>query len=159
MTFYTTPITQLSPGDPGIPAQAGNEIALNVVLVDLIPRAVAQRPGGESFSCVLDTGASYSVVKRDVAKAYNLNYETDAQIVLPQLDFPHAQPPLRLLNVPAVVDNSFPPSDDIILGGIVLDHFRTVVLNFGTDVGEEDPEMKRKGYTIPGVSGVIRLIP
>jgi hypothetical protein len=64
-----------------------------------------------------------------------------------------------LLNVPVVVDNSFPPSDDIILGSMVLDHFRTVVLNFGTGVDEEDPEMRRKGYISSGVSGVIRLIP
>jgi hypothetical protein len=159
VTFYTTPITQLSPGDPGIPAQAGNEIALKVILVDLIPRAVAQQPGGDSFSCVVDTGASYNVVRMNVAKAYNLDYETYAQIVLPQLDFPDAQPPLRLLNVPVMVDNSFPVSDDIILGGMVLDHFRIVVLNFGTGVDEVDQEMRRKGYTTPGVSGVIRLIP
>jgi hypothetical protein len=147
VTFYATPISLLPPGSAGIPAVAVNEIQIPIFLDNHIPVSSALSPHGVSFKCVWDTGASFNVIRREVAQAFNLNYETGSHVIIPQLDFLQANPTFSLLNVPAIVDNDY---DQIVLGSNVLDHFTTVVLDFGTGLVQNP---------FPGVQANIRLLP
>jgi hypothetical protein len=147
VTFYATPISMLAPAHAGIPAVAVNEIRVPMYLINHIPFSSARTPRGNPFMCVWDTGATYNIVNREVAKEYGLAYEAGSRIILPQLDFLQANPPVSFLNVPAVVDNDF---DQIVLGSIVLDHFTTIVLDFGSGVAQQP---------MPYVQGSLRLLP
>lgn len=148
LTLYTAPVTLLPAGDPGIPVVAQNELRIGVILINHVPIVPAQLPDGSPVNAVWDTGASYTVVHRDIAQAYNLNYKTGARIVLPELRLYRAQPPVTLRNLPAIVDNDY---DSIVLGSTVPDRFRTVVLDFGTGVVEQMGAVY--------VQGNIRLLP
>lgn len=152
VTFYTTPVSLVPPGHMSIPAVVANEVSLPTFLIDHIPHVavtlVSPPHNNANITAVWDTGASYTVVNRDVADFYGLNKATGSRIVLPQLLFPTAQPPLTLQNVPAVVDNDY---DMIVIGSTVADHFSTNVLDFGTGIQQLGP--------ITAVQGTIRLIP
>lgn len=136
LQVYAVPISFADPTNAvaaaAIPAPAPNEVALSV---DIRHKGIYTQfhvtAGGQvspPIDANVDSGASYTVVHENVARFLGLATTEDANVVIPQIDFPNSNPALSLLNVPAVVtrDLSF---DMLTIGSSLLDLFSQVVFD------------------------------
>ncbi len=154
LNSYSTPIFLYPPKSPTLPILQ-NAYEVYVTLYSYVPKVKVKvkkenPPSGAPrytnvFECVVDTAATFNVIKPSMAWFCGFSEAKHGSIViLPELIL-HSQPLLILRNVRVKVDRDF-PNDELILGAPVFDCFRQVMLDFGMGHYEpsgEEPKQAR----------------